>query len=103
MDVIGMYKHPITGAMKIADPIGVHFKIKRLNEFATMPTKGSPESAGYDLYAAIPEGRILILPGETKKIGTGLSIELPYGSFGGVFARSGLATKQGLRPANCVG
>lgn len=103
MDVIGMYKHPITGAMKIADPVGIHFKIKRLNEFATMPTKGSPESAGYDLYAAIPEGGILILPGETKKIGTGLSIELPYGSFGGVFARSGLATKQGLRPANCVG
>ena len=79
------------------------FRIKKLNSLATLPTKGSEQSAGWDLYAAIPDEEIVIQPGCIAKIGTGLSIELPEGTFGGVFARSGLATKQGLRPANCVG
>ena len=76
--------------------------VKRLKENAQIPTRGSEEAAGYDLYAAIDEP-VRIAPHETAKIGTGLSFSLPYGNFGAIFARSGLATKQGLRPANCVG
>lgn len=89
--------------MKIADSTNQSFRIKRLNDLAILPTKGSEQSAGWDLYAAILNKEIVIPPGQTAKIGTGLSIELPVGTFGAVFARSGLATKQGLRPANCVG
>jgi len=76
--------------------------IKKLNDSAIIPTKGSDEAAGYDLYANIPES-IKINPHETVKIGTGLSIEIPKGYFGGIVARSGLATKQGLAPANKLG
>ena len=77
-------------------------KIKKLNNKAITPSRGSEQAAGYDLYACISNG-ITIHPHETVKIGTGLSIELPDGTFGAIFARSGLATKSGLRPANCVG
>ena len=76
--------------------------IKKLRENAVIPTRGSAQAAGYDLYAALDEA-VTVLPHETKKIGTGLSIAVPEGYFGAVFARSGLAAKQGLRPANCVG
>lgn len=76
--------------------------IKRLNEDAKIPTRGSSESAGYDLYACI-NSPVTIAAHSPVKIGTGLAIEIPDGYFGAVFARSGLATKQGLRPANCVG
>lgn len=75
-------------------------KIKLLSEKAKLPTRGSEEAAGRDLYAA--EGAII--PSHTStKISTDIAIEIPQGYWGGVFARSGLATKQGLRPANCVG
>ena len=77
-------------------------QIKRLNELATIPTRGSEEAAGLDLYAAT-ESDVWIAPQQTIKFDTGLSIALPKNTFGAVFARSGLATKQGLRPANCVG
>lgn len=77
-------------------------KIKKLNKNANIPTRGSVYSAGYDLYACINEP-ITITPHSTVKIGTGLAIEIPDGYFGAIFARSGLATKEGLRPANCVG
>lgn len=77
-------------------------KFKRLNDLAIIPIHGSADAAGYDLYAAT-DYEIQIAPHETVKIGTGLSFELPRGYFAGVFARSGLATKKGLRPANCVG
>lgn len=77
-------------------------QIKKLNENAVIPTRGSEQAAGYDLYAATDEP-ITILPHETAKIGTGLAIAVPDGYFGAIFARSGLAAKQGLRPANCVG
>lgn len=77
-------------------------KIKKLNEYATIPTRGSEYAAGYDLYAANTE-MITIPPHQTVKVGTGIAVELPHGYFGAIFARSGLATKQGLRPANCVG
>ena len=76
--------------------------VKKLREDATLPTRGSEYAAGYDLYAAIDE-TVVIGPHETTKIGTGLAFALPDGVFAAIFARSGLATKQGLRPANCVG
>ena len=76
--------------------------IKKLNNNAKIPTRGSAEAAGYDLYACI-EKPITIPAHSTEKIGTGLAIEIPSGYFGAIFARSGLATKEGLRPANCVG
>lgn len=77
-------------------------KYKKLNEYAKEPTRGSVAAAGYDLYAAI-NNPITIPVHSTVKIGTGLAFELPDSTFGAIFARSGLATKQGLRPANCVG
>lgn len=77
-------------------------EIKKLRENAVIPTRGSLQAAGYDLYAAIDEP-VTIKPHTTEKIGTGLAIAVPDGYFGAIFARSGLATKQGLRPANCVG
>jgi dUTP pyrophosphatase len=76
--------------------------IKKLKENAVIPTRGSEHAAGYDLYACIDEP-IEIYAGQTVKIGTGLSIAVPDGYFGAIFARSGLATKEGLRPANAVG
>lgn len=76
--------------------------IKRLNPNAILPTRGSEQAAGYDLYACIDEP-VTIPPHSTVKVGTGLSIELPDNYFGAIFARSGLATKKGLRPSNCVG
>jgi len=69
---------------------------------AKAPTRGSEAAAGYDLYADILEAAT-IMPGETVFISTGISVEIPDGYFGAVFARSGLACKAGLRPANCVG
>lgn len=67
-----------------------------------MPKRGSEYSAGYDLFACI-DAPVTLAPHETVKIGTGISASVPEGYFGAVFARSGLAAKQGLRPANCVG
>lgn len=77
-------------------------EVKKLSETAKIPTRGSSEAAGYDLYANI-EKSITVHPHTTEKVGTGLALSLPTGTFGAIFARSGLATKQGLRPANCVG
>lgn len=76
--------------------------IKKLNENAIIPTRGSSQAAGYDLYACTSTP-IIIAPHQTVKIGTGLAFELPDGYFGAIFARSGLATKNGLRPSNGVG
>lgn len=76
--------------------------IKRLNDKAIMPSKSHDGDAGFDLYACI-DSPINIIPGETIKIPTGWAIAVPEGYFGAIYARSGLATKQGLRPANCVG
>ena len=76
--------------------------IKRLTETAVLPERGSAYAAGYDLLEDIKEN-VEIKPHETKMIGTGLAMEIPEGYFGGIFARSGLSSKEGLRPANCVG
>lgn len=80
----------------------INVNIKKLNDNAKIPTRGSEYAAGYDLYACINEP-VVIYPHETVKIGTGIAIEIPDGYFGAIFARSGLATKKGLRPSNCVG
>lgn len=77
-------------------------KIKRLTDTAKIPTHGSCEAAGYDLYSDNNEP-VNILPGESKALFTGIAMEIPQGFFGAVYARSGLATKRGLRPPNCVG
>lgn len=75
-------------------------KIKRLHPDAIVPTLGSAAAAGYDLYALYPCD---LEPGSTYLIHTGWAMEIPDGFWGGIYARSGLATKKGLRPANCVG
>lgn len=77
-------------------------KIKKLRETATIPTRGSSQAAGYDLYADLEEP-VVIKPHSCVRIGTGLAVDIPDGYFGAVFARSGLAAKQNLRPSNCVG
>ena len=80
----------------------ISVKFKKLNPNAILPTRGSEYAAGYDLYACIDEP-IEIYPHGTIKIGTGLAVQPPISFWTGIFARSGLATKQGLRPANCIG
>ena len=74
--------------------------IKKLNDHAKLPAYGSCFAAGADLYAAQGE---TIAPGETKFVHTGIAMELPQGTVGLVYARSGLACKQDLAPANKVG
>lgn len=76
--------------------------IKRLTNTAKIPTKQHEGDAGYDLYADIQKP-VTIEPHTTEFIHTGIAIEIPDGYFGAVFARSGLASNEGLRPANCVG
>lgn len=77
-------------------------KAKKLRDGAVIPTRGSASAAGYDLRACL-DAPVVIPPRSTAMVPTGLSIAVPEGYFGAVFARSGLASKQGLRPANCVG
>ena len=77
-------------------------RIKKLSENAVIPTYGSEFSAGADLYALV-EDTLTIKPHETVLVHTGLSMEIPEGFGGFIFARSGLASKKGLAPANKVG
>ena len=77
-------------------------KIKKLNSSAIIPTYGTEFSAGADLYACLEE-TVTIAAGETAFIKTGLAMEVPVGFAGFVYARSGLACKKGLAPANKVG
>lgn len=76
--------------------------VKKLDERATLPTYGSEFAAGADLYALTDE-EIVFQPDETKLVHTGLAMEIPEGYAGLIYARSGLATKRGLAPANKVG
>ena len=76
--------------------------IKKLNEKAIIPTYGSEFSAGADLYAC-EGGDKIIAPGETRLVHTGISMAIPQGFVGLIYARSGLASKRGLAPANKVG
>ena len=80
----------------------MRIKYTKLKEKAIIPTRGSEKAAGYDLYACL-EQEVEIQPHSTCLIGTGLSFELPDDTFAAIFARSGLATKSGLAPANKVG
>ena len=77
-------------------------RFKKLNDRAVVPTYGSPSSAGADLYSA-EVNDVTIDPGNTALIHTGIACEIPEGYVGLIFARSGLAAKRGLAPANKVG
>lgn len=79
--------------------------IKLLNDTATVPTFGSVDAAGCDLYAnlAAEGGSVTIAPGTTYLVKTGIAMAIPKNYAGFIYARSGLASKRGLRPANCVG
>lgn len=77
-------------------------RVKKLRPNAKLPTYGSAEAAGADLYACLEE-TILVEPGQTAWIPTGIAMEVPKGCAGLVYARSGLACKKGLAPANKVG
>ena len=82
------------------DPVTVI--VKKLRDGARLPSRGSEEAAGADLYAGLP-GDVVLAPGETALIPTGFSMALPRGTVGLIYARSGLALKEGLAPANKVG
>lgn len=77
-------------------------RVKKLDHRAMLPTYGSQEAAGADLYACLSE-EITIRPGQTQWIPTGISLEIPKGCAGLIYARSSLGTKRGLAPANKVG
>lgn len=77
-------------------------RVKKLRSGAVIPTYGSAEAAGADLYACL-DGDVIIAPGQTVFIPTGLAMEIPKGYVGLIYARSGLACKRGLAPANKVG
>ena len=77
-------------------------RVKKLDERAKLPTYGSEYAAGADLYALI-DGEVTIGSGETAFIRTGVAVELPLGTVGLIYARSGMACKKGLAPANKVG
>lgn len=81
----------------------MNINIKKLYKDTTIPTRGSEEAAGYDLYAHLTDDQVSLNPGETYMVSTGIAIEIPKGYFGAIFARSGIASKRNLRPANCVG
>lgn len=76
--------------------------VKKLNDAATLPTYGSEYAAGADLYACL-ETAVTIEPGDTLLVPTGIAMEIPVGYAGLIYARSGLASKKGLAPANKVG
>ena len=80
----------------------INVKCTKLRANAVIPSYGSLGAAGCDLSAAI-DANVMIAPHQTVKIPTGLAIELPEGVFGAIYARSGLASKEGLAPANKVG
>ena len=76
--------------------------VKRLSPTAKLPTYGSQEAAGADLYACLQEP-VIVAPGASAWIPTGIALEIPKGCAGLVYARSGLSCKRGLAPANKVG
>ena len=77
-------------------------RIKKLDENAIIPTYGTNYAAGCDIYAKVDKEEV-INPGETKLIKTGIAMEVPVGYAALIYARSGLASKKGLAPANKVG
>lgn len=81
----------------------MEINIKKLYEDTIIPTRGTEEAAGYDLYAHLDSENIELKPGETHMVGTGIAVEIPKGYYAAIYARSGIAAKRNLRPANCVG
>ncbi len=88
----------------------IPMRVKRLYPNSKIPTRGSDYAAGYDLYAKnvfldddSADYELQVLPGKTLKVGTGIAVELPKGTFGAIYARSGLGINHGIVPANCVG
>ena len=79
-----------------------YIRVKKLRPNAVLPTYGSGEAAGADLYACLEEA-VVVEPGRTAWIPTGIAMEIPKGCAGLIYARSGLACKKGLAPANKVG
>lgn len=77
-------------------------RVKKLKEFAKLPTYGTEQAAGADLYACI-DSPVTIQPGSSAWIPTGIALEVPRGCAGLIYARSGMACKRGLAPANKVG
>lgn len=77
-------------------------KVKRLHPDAKLPTRGTRDSAGYDLCARL-DAAVVLLPGERALIPTGIAVEIPRGAAGFVFGRSGLGVKHGISPSNAVG
>ena len=77
-------------------------RVKKLHPNAKLPTYGSPEAAGADLYACLEEA-VTIQPGEVYWVPTGIALEVPKGCAGLVYARSSMGAKRGLAPANKVG
>lgn len=77
-------------------------RVKRLKSNASLPTYGTEEAAGADLYACL-DASVTIAPGESAFIPTGIALEVPKGCAGLIYARSGMACKRGLAPANKVG
>ena len=84
----------------------LEMKFKRLSDTMIVPTKAHDTDACFDIYAdalsSSDSGEICIFPHETVLIPTGFATNIPHGYWGAIFARSGLASKQGLRPANCI-
>ena len=80
----------------------INIPIKKIHADAIIPRRGSKSAAGFDIYAVLKDA-VVIHPKETVKIPTGITMAIPEGYFGAIYARSGLAAKEGLRPANCVG
>ena len=92
--------------MQTAVRIGVSaviVPVRKLRKEAQLPRHGSEQAAGYDLYACTGRGATVIPPHQARMVETGLCAAIPDGYFGGVFARSGIASRMGLRPSNCVG
>ena len=87
---------------KIGDKVKVDVNIKKLYNDSIIPTKGTEKAGGFDLYAHVVD-KVYIPAHSTVKVKTGVALEVPDNAIGGIFPRSGLATKHGLRPANCVG
>lgn len=77
-------------------------RVIRLDSKGILPTYGSVEAAGADLYACL-DAPIVVAPGKTAWVPTGIALEVPMGCAGLIYARSGMAAKRGLAPANKVG
>ena len=80
----------------------MEIRVKKLKDYAILPTYGTDEAAGADLYACLDES-VTVEPGQSAWIKTGIALEVPKGCAGLIYARSGMACKRGLAPANKVG